>query len=186
MTVQKWHLIHFPHDSLAFSNKIALLFVMSPGYKYGYIAVGGTFDHMHRGHKALLSRAFDTGESVFIGLTGDEFVRREGKKIDESFRQRKRDLENYLKKAYPGRHYEISELKDRFGPAIFSNKIDAIAVSTETLPAVAVANKKRKELGLPDLSVELVPMAMAEDGKKISSTRIRAGEVDGEGRVLKS
>jgi cytidyltransferase-like protein len=159
---------------------------MSPAFKYRCIALGGTFDHMHRGHKALLKRAFDTGETVFIGLTGDEFVRREGKRIEEDFGERKMNLEKYLLEEYPGRHYEISELKDRFGPAIFSNKIDAIAVSTETLPAVEVANKKREELGLPDLSVEIVPMMMAEDGKKISSTRIRAGEVDGEGKVLKS
>ena len=155
-------------------------------YKYRCIALGGTFDRMHNGHKALLKRAFDTGEYVFIGLTGDEYVLKEGKKIEEGFAERGTNLVNYLKKQYPGRHYEISELKDRFGPAIFSDKIDAIAVSTETLPAVEIANKKRNELGLSDLKVEIVPMLMAEDGKKISSTRIRAGEVNAEGKILKS
>jgi len=155
-------------------------------YKYRCIALGGTFDRMHNGHKALLKRAFDTGEYVFIGLTGDEYVLKEGKKIEEGFAERRTNLVNYLKKQYPGRYYEISELKDRFGPAIFSDKIDAIAVSTETLPAVEIANKKRNELGLSDLKVEIVPMLMAEDGKKISSTRIRAGEVNAEGKILKS
>ncbi|HYB03901.1 MAG TPA: pantetheine-phosphate adenylyltransferase [Nitrososphaerales archaeon] len=150
------------------------------------MAMGGTFDHLHRGHKVLLKRAFDTGESVFIGLTSDEFAAREGKKIDETFDERKRSLEDYLRAAFPNRRYEISELKDRFGPAIFTNKIDAIAVSEETLPAVEAANKRRRGSGLPNLKVEVVPMTLAEDGSKISSTRIRSGIIDTEGKLLKS
>lgn len=153
-------------------------------YKYSFIAMGGTFDHIHKGHRELLKRAFDSGESVFIGLTSDEFAAKEGKKIEENFTERKKNLEIYLNDAFPGRHYEISKLKDRFGPAIFTDEIDAIAVSTETLPAVETANKRRRELGLPDLKVEIIPMIMAEDGTKISSTRIRSGEIDQEGRTL--
>jgi cytidyltransferase-like protein len=147
--------------------------------------MGGTFDHLHQGHKELLKRAFDTGEAVFIGLTSDEFATREAKIIDQNFEERKSNLESYLKGAFPNRKYEISRLKDRFGPAIFTDKIDAIAVSEETLPAVAVANKRRRELGLPDLKVEVIPMSLAEDGSRISSTRIRAGSIDSEGKSLK-
>ncbi len=132
-----------------------------------------------------MKRAFDTGDSVFIGLTSDDFATREGKKTEQTFEERKRDLEDYLKLEYPNRKYEISKLEDRFGPAIFSDRIDAIAVSTETFPAVAAANNQRREKGLPDLKVEVVPMTMADDGTKISSTRIRAGEIDPDGRVLK-
>lgn len=155
---------------------------MPQRFKYRCVAMGGTFDHLHRGHKELLRRAFETGETVFIGLTSDEFAEREGKKIEQSYEERKRNLEDYLETEYPDRSYEISKLQDRFGPAIFSDKIDAIAVSEETFPAVEVANKKRGELGLPDLKVETVPMALAKDGIKISSTRIRAGEIDAEGK----
>jgi cytidyltransferase-like protein len=151
--------------------------------KYKFIALGGTFDHIHRGHKELLKRAFDTGESVFIGLTSDEYASKEGKKVDQSFEERKLLLEEYLNETYPGRHFEISKLVDRFGPAIFSEKIDAIVVSAETLPAVDVANHKRREMGLSDLKVEVIPMLLAEDGTKISSTRIRAGEINQEGKT---
>jgi cytidyltransferase-like protein len=154
-------------------------------FKYKFIATGGTFDHLHRGHTELLKRAFDSGEAVFIGLTSDEYAKRERKKIDEPFYERKRILEHYLMSTYPDRKYEISKLVDRFGPAIFTEKIDAIAVSQETLPAVEIANKKRRELGLPDLKVEVVPILLADDGVKISSTRIRAGDIDSDGKVLK-
>ena len=159
--------------------------MVSSGFKYRFIAMGGTFDHIHRGHKALLHRAFETGEAVFIGLTSDAFARREGKIIDQSFEERKKNLESYLRQEFPNRRYEISKLEDRFGPAIFSDKIDAIAVSSETFPAVEAANRKRRELGLQDLKAEVVPMIIADDGTRISSTRIRSGEINAEGNLVK-
>ena len=154
-------------------------------YLYRCIALGGTFDQIHRGHELLLERAFDTGESVFIGLTSDAFAASSGKNILHGYDQRKTELENFLGKKYPGRKYTISKLQDRFGPGIFTGNVDAIAVSTETLPRVQEANKRRQSLGLPDLKVEVVPMVLAEDRDRISSTRIRAGEIDRDGRILK-
>ena len=40
------------------------------------VAVGGTFDQLHRGHRALLGKAFEVGDKVVIGLTSDAFVER--------------------------------------------------------------------------------------------------------------
>ena len=40
------------------------------------VIIGGTFGFLHAGHKALLRKAFATGESVYIGLTTDAYVRR--------------------------------------------------------------------------------------------------------------
>jgi cytidyltransferase-like protein len=154
-------------------------------FKYTQIALGGTFDHIHKGHKELLDRAFRTGESVFIGLTSDDFAGSSGKKIQQNYEERRKNLEKFLAEKYPGRKYEISKLTDRFGPGIFTEKIDAIAVSTETLPVVESANRKRRDLGLQDLKVEIVPMMLADDNNRISSTRIRAGEIDQEGHILK-
>lgn len=157
-----------------------------PGpFKYRRIALGGTFDHIHKGHAELLQRAFETGDSVFIGLTSDTFATSSGKKIVHNYEQRKEQLENFLNKKYPGREYIISKLEDRFGPGIFTPDIDAIAVSTETAPRVEDANKRRRSMGLPDLQVEVVPMILADDNDRISSTRIRAGEIDANGHILK-
>jgi pantetheine-phosphate adenylyltransferase len=158
--------------------------VASP-FKYRCVALGGTFDQIHKGHIELLSRAFETGQSVFIGLTSDDFAASSGKKISHNYDQRKNQLEEFLRKKYPERNYVISKLEDRFGPGIFTKDIDAIAVSTETFPRVELANRKRRELGLSQMKVEVVPMILADDNNRISSTRIRAGEIDSEGHVIK-
>ncbi|MHB8566685.1 MAG: phosphopantetheine adenylyltransferase [Nitrososphaerales archaeon] len=158
----------------------------SPHTKYRSIALGGTFDQIHRGHNALFERAFATGNRIYIGLTSDNFVSDMGKKIQHDFDFRKKQLEDYLRSAFPGRKYVITSLDSVFGPGMYSGEIDAIAVSAETLPSVESANNRRRVLGLKDLAVEVVPMLNADDGKKISSTRIRNGEIDSDGRVRKN
>ncbi len=41
--------------------------------KYKKIAIGGTFDKLHDGHKKLLTTAFELGEKVEIGVTSNAF-----------------------------------------------------------------------------------------------------------------
>ena len=158
---------------------------MPPSYKYHRAALGGTFDHIHRGHRALLARAFGTSEQVVIGLTSDKFAADEGKKIHRDFDERKKLLMKFIDMHYPNRKYDITKLEARFGKGIFTDEIDAIVVSSETFPTVESANNKRVKVGLPEMKVEVVPVIPAKDGVKISSTRIRAGEIDTEGNLKK-
>jgi pantetheine-phosphate adenylyltransferase len=152
-----------------------------PVYKYTSIAVGGTFDQVHKGHRALLSKAFDSAKTVFIGVTSDEFVARHGKKTIHTYDERVSNLRHYLDDAYPERKYLIAKLDENFGPAVLRGDIEAIAVSEETKVRVAEANKIRRARGYEDLATEIVPMVPAYDGVRISSSRIRAGEIDLEG-----
>lgn len=156
---------------------------MGDRFKYRSVAVGGTFDHLHAGHIALLKRAFETGEMVFIGLTSDDFAARAGKRIDGDFEKRKSELVSFLGTEFPNRRYVITRLEKDFGAGIFTPEIEAVVVSSETLPKIPQANEKRKKLGLPDLGVEVVQLKLARDGGRISSTRIRNGEIDSEGNL---
>jgi pantetheine-phosphate adenylyltransferase len=144
--------------------------------KYRKVAVGGTFDHFHAGHKVLLDKAFELGDNVIIGVTSNAYA----KEKSESYSARKRNLETYLK----GKSYEIVELEDAYGPAIADREMDAIVVSSETEARALEINVIRQKRSLEPLEIVIVPMLMAANGRRISSTRIRRGEIDSKGGVL--
>ncbi len=140
-------------------------------------AVGGSFDVLHKGHRALLDRAFGASESVIIGLTSNEMAGKDA----AAYGKRKEALEEFLK--HKGQ-YKIVELNDPLGDAAADREIDAIVVSEETAPGALEINEVRKRKGLKALKIIQIPLVLAKDGRRISSTRIKRGEIDEEGRVL--
>lgn len=158
---------------------------MAEKRRYKTVATGGTFDRLHRGHEALLSKSFEVGRKVVIGVTSDAFALKEGKRPEQTYEERVKALRTYLDDEFPGRPYVISQLDDYFGPGIASPDVQAIVVSAETAKRVELANKLRAEKGFPPLKVVTVDFVLAEDGKPISSTRIRSGEIDETGRTVK-
>jgi pantetheine-phosphate adenylyltransferase len=80
--------------------------------------------------------------------------------------------------------YTIIKLEDEFGPVIKSSQIQAIVVSQETLTKVKQINEIRINNYLKPLRVIVVEIAKSSDGKPISSTRIRNGEIDDKGKIL--
>jgi pantetheine-phosphate adenylyltransferase len=153
--------------------------------RYKTVATGGTFDHIHRGHFALLAKSFEVGDVVVIGVTSDEFARKEGKNPDQSYTGRVRALEDLIQAKFPGRRYLIAKLDDYFGPGIASPEVEAIVVSKETASRVSIANALREAKDFPPLEVVVVDYVLADDSKPISSTRIRNGEIDIDGKLLK-
>lgn len=150
------------------------------------MATGGTFDRLHAGHRRLLERSFELGDEVVIGLTSDEFARRHGKAPALPYEERKSRLEAFLRERFPGRGYSIAKLHDFFGPGIASRDVDALVASPETGKRVGLANSLRAERGFPPLELVVIDWVRAEDGAPISSTRIREGEIDEEGRLANS
>ncbi len=153
--------------------------------KYRTVATGGTFDHIHRGHVALLTISFEVGDRVVIGVTSDEFAAREGKSLDQKYEERVRQLESTLRSLFPGREYVIAKLDDFFGPGIASPEVEAIVVTRETASRVPMVNSLRAKKNFSPLEVVVVEYVLSEDGKPISSTRIRRGEIDPQGTILK-
>ena len=157
-----------------------------PQPRFKRAALGGTFDHIHRGHHQLLAKAFEVARDVVIGLTTDTLVRKEGKKGIKSYSTRKRKLEEYLKNNFPGRGYTIRPLSQPLGEIGSRRDIDVIVVSEETFQPAVDANFVRLQKNLTPLAVYVIPMEKAEDLQRISSTRIRAGEIDAQGRLKKT
>ncbi len=154
--------------------------------KYKVVATGGTFDHVHRGHVALLGKSFELGEVVVIGVTSDAFATKEGKSPNQSYETRVQALEGLISSKFPKRRHVITKLEDHFGPGIAAPEVEAIVVTAETASRVPIANALRAKKGYPPLKVEVVEFVLADDDVPISSTRIRKGEIDQEGRVLKA
>ncbi len=155
--------------------------------KYEKVAVGGTFDKFHRGHKALLSKAFEIGEKVVIGLSSDEFVSKMGKPhITAPYPERLKELEAFLHKNGLAKRAEIVPLNDPYGLTVSGNGLDALVVSKETESTADKINKIRIEAGLPPLNIITISMVPAENCSPISTTRIRSGEIDRNGHLLRS
>lgn len=134
----------------------------------------------------MLEKSFEVGDEVVIGVTSDEFARKMGKEPALPYRERVRRLEGFLQKRFPGRSYVVAKLFDYFGPGITSAEVQALVASEETASRLRIANKLREARGLPPLELVVVEIVMADDSKPISSTRIKRGEIDVEGRVLRA
>ena len=155
--------------------------------KFRKVAVGGTFDELHRGHRVLLIQAFEVGEKVLIGLCTDEFVKKMGKPhITAPYAARLKELSAFLKKSSLSDKAEIIPLNDPYGNTLTDRCIEALVVSEETEKIAMKINQKRSEARLPQLAIVTISMVPAENYKPISTTRIRQGEMDREGHLLKS
>ena len=152
--------------------------------KFSLIAMGGTFDIIHRGHLTLLSNAFEISDKVIIGLTSDEFAEKKGKIPNNKYDQRLENLITTISKEFPNTLFEISKLDNDFGPAVLERDVEALVVSDETRNQGNVLNKLRAEKKLPPVQIINVPMFLAKDGTRISTTRIKNSEIDSEGNLL--
>ena len=149
------------------------------------VAVGGTFDELHRGHRVLLLKAFEIGERVALGLCSDEFAKKLSKPhITAPYEERLKELKAFLNDLGFSERAEIIPLNDPYGPTLAESLIEALVVSEETRPTALKINEKRRKTELPPLTIVTIKMVPAENCAPISTTRIRKGEIDREGRLL--
>jgi pantetheine-phosphate adenylyltransferase len=149
------------------------------------VSVGGTFDVMHKGHWFLLEETFNVGEKALVGITTDKFVvkMKKNHKVD-SYENRLTDVKEFLKEKGFLERAELVPLNDSYGPTIDSDELEGIIVSEETEATAEVINQKRVEKGKKPLLIFVITMVLADDGKPISSTRVRRQEVDKYGRLI--
>lgn len=152
--------------------------------KFNIVALGGTFDLIHQGHIELLRKSFSISSKVIIGLTSDEFAQKKGKNLLNGYLQRYRNLEEIITKNFPNTKYEISKLENDFGPAVLEKDVEALILSEETSFQGKELNRLRRQRNIPDVEIVIVPMVLAKDGKRISTSRIKNSEIDVDGNIV--
>ena len=146
------------------------------------VVIGGTFDELHVGHLRLISRAFSLGNKVIIGLTSDEFAKKNKKRQITPYNIRRENLINMIKKTFKFKDYEILTIEDIYGPTLHRRDIDIIVVSTETYRGAKLINKRRLELGLNPLLIYVIGLVKTTTGEKVSSLDIKREVFDAWGR----
>jgi pantetheine-phosphate adenylyltransferase len=149
------------------------------------VVLGGTFDPVHDGHRALFRRAFEFGD-LTVGLTSDDLAprTRNVERYVRPFEARRADLAQELAAlaAEYDREFEIRRLDEPTGVADEPG-FDVLVASPETVEGAHRVNEKRETMGLDPLEIEVFDHRYAEDGEVISSTRIVEGEIDEYGNL---
>jgi len=153
--------------------------------KFTTVLVGGTFDEFHKGHKALLMKAFEVGDRVKIGLCTDTLAGtlKKNHKVS-TYSERLDELNDFLKEQGLLTRAEIVPLRTPYGITLSRGCAEALVVSRETEARGKEINRKRKAKGLPPLHIVVIEMVPAQNHIAISTTRIKQKEIDREGCLL--
>lgn len=153
---------------------------------YNTLALGGTFDHLHNGHKDFIKFAAEISRSLIIGVTDQHMTL--NKPLHKSIQPvhiRKQTIVNFCKKH--DINARVTTIIDPFGPTLEKSKIQALACTADTLAGADRINEYRDKLHLRELPIHVHKLLKDNlEIDTISSRRIRAGEIDREGNVYTS
>jgi len=159
------------------ANQESLGGLLGGGYRipsnslYNSVAVGGTFDGMHYGHRKLLTLAISSVVpnmgKLLIGITTDEMLRQKTfAELIPPLDERIRGVREFVDALAPGmkNRVKIIPIRDTYGPpgaaldsdvyAGIENDFDALVLSHETLPTGKRLNEHRvQNLGLGALKL---------------------------------
>ncbi|XP_026736424.1 bifunctional coenzyme A synthase isoform X2 [Trichoplusia ni] len=149
---------------------------------YENVALGGTFDRLHNGHKILLSQAaLRATKLLTVGVTDVNMIQSKTLwELIEPVEVRIAQVLNFLRDINPDLEYNVFPLKDLYGPTKDDPKYQLIVVSEETLRGAKKINDKRVANGLQPMDVHVIGMAKDshpehshEEEDKISSSNQR-------------
>jgi len=146
-----------------------------------HLIVGGSWDMFHSGHRYILSTAVERSEHLDLGVTSDKMLTEKiGSKEHDSFEERADNIRKFLR-SHGKEDFNIIEINDIYGNAVENG--DRLLVSPEKRKNAQKINEKRREGAREPLDIDVIDKLEAEDGELISCSRIRAGEIDLNGKT---
>ncbi|MFX1377392.1 MAG: pantetheine-phosphate adenylyltransferase [Promethearchaeota archaeon] len=140
------------------------------------MGLGGTFDHLHEGHKFLLKTALSISKYIEIGLTSQKLLenKRCASKL-ENYNVREANLKEFIKSFTDLKRINIVEIKnwDDMNGYAQSPDYEGLIVSQETYENALKLNQNREKKGLGPLILIVIPLIKDKENNKISSTSIR-------------
>ncbi len=145
------------------------------------------FDRLHHGHRFLIEKLRNMPNPV-VGITDGDLISKnlELREIIQPVDFRERNLRDYLATANHLEHISVAEFSSYKDLLNIEDKctfvlFDGPCCKEIEIRALAI---RFKQMGIKDELVKLTPVR-ALDGGKISSARIRKGEIDREGNPLR-
>ena len=132
--------------------------------------MGGTFDHLHNGHKLLLTQALlCSDQKIVCGITTDALLKKKAyAEFIESFSIRKENVIKFCKrinpKIYEGERprLQIVELADPIGPTGTDPELEALILTREVEKGGKMINDMRISNGLQPLELIYADMIISE------------------------
>ncbi len=143
------------------------------------VAVAGTFNVLHEGHKALLDRAMWMADELYIGITSDRMAAENRTEIIPYYLRRKA-IEDYV--ISKGEIATIFEINDIYGPPEIMDDIDILVVSEETKENGKLVSRMREKRGLKPLKLDVVSLYRDCDGNKLNARDIMSGDMSRDGQ----
>jgi pantetheine-phosphate adenylyltransferase len=121
---------------------------------------------------------------LLIGVVSDALAHSLGKTPEQHYNDRFMGVARHIAKKHADEHFRLFQLQEPYGPLASDPAVEAVVVTPDSFGRGMEANLVRAKAGLRAVHVVLVPLVLAEDGVRISSTRIRSQEIDREGHLL--
>ena len=141
--------------------------------------IGGTFDRFHAGHLSLMEAGLSECSSIEAWLTADHLALSKDPRVNP---WDTRTLEMKEALGDDAGRVRFHVLEDNHGPAPVHTDATAIICTEETRAECEEINRLRTSSDLSPLNIISVGHVLAWDGEPISSSRIRAGEIDRNGK----
>ena len=142
--------------------------------------IGGTFDRFHKGHLHLISKSLESCNELEVWITSDNLAMKKDPRV-QKWGDRLQGVKDSLDEESLSR-VSFGKLEDSYGPAPTHEAARAIFSTEDTRKNCEEINELRINNGLEPLEIVTLDLQDAWDGMPISSSRIRNGVIDREGK----